>query len=375
MRALDSGIYGIFAMLLLLPAADVEGSGGLLVFKSSPNDPDDLARVIPFSEAEQGPRATEYTPEGSKERFQVFNDQLIALIPFPNLDRATIRDASDIEELRQLSEEMKRTANRFPAALDPLTAPYREVQAALENFDKSMILVAGGWEERRSSATAKMATGEKLRIILPDGSVKSYEGVEVMRVEGANFVFKHSGGVAQAALDALSAEDRERIGLPSQLLKEKPASPTEASPFVGIWEQTTENFHEPFAQYRAYEFQPDGTVTCYARRNSEEPWVEWFTSTWEEVDRQFTDTRQPYRGVEITGSIGDWSYQQLGIVYVLAEDGLVAASNVDAMRESVAAGTSFSDVLLSETGKRIKSSDSSPRNPWSKFTKTENFTP
>ena len=177
----------------------------MILFKSSPSSADDTARVVEFSKAERFAQATNYVPVGGGDSVRLLNNQVVSLIFYPRIVGQTIGAPEEIALLRHTAEQMKLTANQFPSALQPLTAPYRTVQAALAQFDSGKILIAGEWKDK-AMVGAPTSGGETLKVKLPDGTEREYTGVRITGETFDSLKITHSGGAATIPYEQLPEE-------------------------------------------------------------------------------------------------------------------------------------------------------------------------
>lgn len=204
----------------------------MILYKSSPDSPDETARAIEFSKAERFAQVTNYVPLEGGSSIRLFNNQLVALIFYPKIEGQTISSPEQIALLRGTAEQMKMTATKFPTTLERLTPPYRAVQAALAEIDSGKVLIAGEWKDK-AMIGAPTSGGETLKVKLPDGTEREYTGVQITGKNIDSLKIMHSGGAATIPYEQLPEELQKQHGFDplkiAELRKDR-ASEGEAMP-------------------------------------------------------------------------------------------------------------------------------------------------
>jgi hypothetical protein len=358
--------------LLLFAALFCQGvyaaePGGMILFKSSPDSPDETARAIEFSKAERFAQVTNYVPLEGGSSVRLFNNQLVALIFYPKIEGQTISSPEQIALLKGTAEQMKVTATKFPTTLERLTPPYRAVQAALAQIDSGKVLIAGEWKDK-AMIGAPASGGETLKVKLPDGTEREYTGVRITGKNIDSLKITHSGGAATIPYEQLPEELQKRHGFDATEIakvreeKAKKAMAATGSEFVGVWRHSKpgEVIGKTAAPGTDFILELRGDSTCKLSTQTGDLLKVEYEAKWRPYQAEFLDTNEPFSGIVIDDAVGILGAIHRSSVFVFGSNTLRQVSNKSGNLPQLFAGAKPEEAFTEE-GRKIRKSDLSER--------------
>lgn len=188
----------VFAFSALTPVVvHSQASKGLIIYKQFADSPDSTAKVEEFDHRMQrGATSLSFYPVGSQKQKLISNDQVAFLIEYPSWSAYT--RVMDLPTLRNLTEEMKKAANRFPEATDSLKPHYLKAIEVAQRLGKGL--------------------EETLEVSLSNGAVKTFKTAKIDGYDSQDLIVSHLSGVTKIPLGELSDAELNKRAIPFRKL-------------------------------------------------------------------------------------------------------------------------------------------------------------
>lgn len=349
--------------LLALACQEAFAAKGMVIYKTHPENSDDLAIIVEYEEFKNFGTVANITPAGGGDVIRTSGKNVVQAVEYQDFTGGSFTTQQQVADLKAIPPALGELAKRFPRARDLLAEEARRINTAVQLLEQGKILVAGQWKEKTEMATASSSSGESLTITTEEGESRTYTGVRVTGQELDSLRIMHSGGAATIPYEQLTEEDQERYGFDpakaeefrqEKVMAQQPASVSPApsgDSFVGTWEVVSATANSMnllgnvMTYLRRYELREDGTLTSYQKvlENGamKSDWQKAEDRTWRPVSGVFTDTDEPWEGFVIGGL--EW-----GGVFVLRDGKLVHTKNSAAVSQFAALGKMRDTESLSE---------------------------
>jgi len=193
---------GILSSAQPVTAAELAHSlGGVIVYDQSGLGAEH-AVVVPYTSYEEFSQTLTIVQPSTQER-RLFRHQVIALIPFPNLQSNRTSEL-DFKDLQDEVAKMREVSKASPNAREVLEPLITEAEAFLTERDADMHFVGGKWVEAGSYGPPKP-------LIIRTLSGKVYRNVSIQRLRPESIRIIHGTGVANIPVKDLSASELNKL--------------------------------------------------------------------------------------------------------------------------------------------------------------------
>lgn len=249
---------------------------GLVIHRHSPSSSDRLAEATEYVKVERFGQVTNLIPVGGGPQIRIFNDRLVEIVEYADLTSGTITTDAQIAELKSKPAALGVLAKKYPKAHDLLAVEARRINAAVQMFGQSKVLVAGRWQEKAEMSAQSASTGESLTVTTEDGQSRTYTGVKVAGQDPDALRIMHSGGAASIPFEQLGAADRTKYGF----------DPVKAAEYRKQKEMASKEPPAPTPQENQTELSEEELIAQFQKQYPDKQYVEIYSMAREVISER-----------------------------------------------------------------------------------------
>ena len=188
---------------------------GVIFYRDRPTDPDNLAKIRKFRSVEDFGNLFNYVPSDGSEKVRVFQQNLIGILHYPDLENGKIATREEKDNFFGLVTQMKQALERYPYSHHVIYEDLQKFQSVEQMLKQGNVLVSGQWKpESEMEFQIGPVSLPELEI---DGIV--FRGVRLTEINVGMVKFIHSSGVETRDIESLSEEVISKLNRTSEELR------------------------------------------------------------------------------------------------------------------------------------------------------------